>query len=581
MLILKVNDESLDLLPDAVISIDEQSSVFGSNSIPGGFSFPFSLPNTPKNSRILNFPDRPTIVNNSNRDFDFQLYHSGKLQATGILTVKESGLNFECYLLVGSGAFADKIKNKKLADLNLGGERTWSWKAEYSAPDDDFTIFPIHNPDMFLETLYEDSFANNDFRINAFEDDQFYQGPNFFAVCPFTFLTYIIHRIMADHGFEITENILKTNKDFRDLVLYSNFDIHTLIQTTELREGQIVIDDFGRETWEWEEVTITERALDKFDLANSMPDIKITDFIISLQNRLDIAFVFDQDKVKIIDRQALILSESTEDITHLATANPYVLLPEVPDGFVISWEHDPSDDLFSDENFKKIDEYLEYLKDPVANTSEMYALTPEVNEIRFIESIGAYYRFARFDFEFGGWGYRWQLWSIAYQNYLSGGMKEKYNSQLSTLQMVNYQRTMDLPSIRIPYTKQPGNYADNPEKPEFSARLLFYRGMIYNSQDDLYPMGSSDNISYWGNKIPEKSLTMLNEGEYGIYTQRWLKYLIWHHTRKEMKYLLTQSGTLAFDRKYSIFGLNLILKKRSVNYSIDQVLPSESEFFIA
>jgi len=354
-----------------------------------------------------------------------------------------------------------------------------------------------------------------------------------------------------------------------------------LIQTTELRQGHIEIDEFGQETWEWIEVTVTERALGKFDLANSMPDVKISDFIIAIQNRLNIAFVFDQDKVKIIDRQALILSESTEDITHLATSNPLVLLPEAPDGFVISWKHDTSDELFSDEYFKKIDEYLVYLKDPVANTPEMYALTPEINEIRFIESLGVYYRFAHYDFEAGGWGYKWQQWSIAYQNYLSGGMEEKYDSQLSTLQMVNYQRTMDLPSIRIPYTKQPGNYADNPEKSEFSARLLFYHGMQADHSGGTYPMGSNDLTDREGDAISGKSLTLLNEGDQGIYSQRWLKYLIWYHSRKEMKYLLTQSGTLAFDRKYSIFGLNLILKKRSVNYSIDQVLPSESEFIIA
>ncbi len=104
--------------------------------------------------------------------------------------------------------------------------------------------------------------------------------------------------------------------------------------------------------------------------------------------------------------------------------------------------------------------------------------------------------------------------------------------------------------------------------------------MQIDNQGGNYPMGSNDVINRAGNLIQGKSLTLLNEGEHGIYQQRWMNYLTWRNSRKELKMLFTNSGSLSFSRKYTFHGINLLLKKRSVIYTVNKALPSECEWYL-
>lgn len=582
MLFLKVNNESLDLTSGAVISINEESPVFEKDSIPGGFAFPFDLPVTSCNRRILGFPDRIEKAGLMSIEQDFELYHSGQIRATGTIHIKEADQSYRAYLTVGSGDFASKVKDKKLQDLSLGGERTWAFKPEFKYPDDDFTIFPVFNPTFMVDTYKEGSFESGLFRINAYENGAFYNNQlHAFAVTPFPFLGYVIKELFTELGFQIVENCIELDPDLRDLVLYSTKDITSLIQTTEVVEVFLGIDEFGREMYEYQEVTTVERGLDKFRLSDCVPEMTIKDFILWLRNRFNLAFVFDRyNRVKIIKRQDLVLSHPAMDITDQAIGSPKVIAIEKPEGFALKWEHDPDDDLFSDENFQKIDDFLSYLKEPVANTGELSGLEPEINEIRLVESLGYYYRYAKFELPAGGWRYQWQQWSIGFQNYLEGEMEEVFSTGFSTLRMLKYQRELAGPTIRCPWAEQKGNTMEREEPQPFSPRLLFYRGMIYNSQDDLEPMGSNDNFTYWGNKISGKNLILKWDGEYGIYNQLWKDYLTWWLNRKQVNWMIKDPSVLEFNQKYAIDRSHYLLKKRTIHFSTHEITPGECEWYL-
>ncbi len=94
-------------------------------------------------------------------------------------------------------------------------------------------------------------------------------------------------------------------------------------------------------------------------------------------------------------------------------------------------------------------------------------------------------------------------------------------------------------------------------------------------------MGTNDNRNRDGNILPGKSLTLLWEGEFGVYNQLWKNYLTWWTKRRQLNQIVKDPTKLNFSGKYTIDGVDVILKKRTVIFSMDQVLPSECEFFIA
>ena len=583
MLQLLVQNQALDLFPDTEITIEEESPVYGTDSILGGFAYPFSVPVSPRNSRILGFPERPGIVNPQEGEYPFQLFHSGILRMMGTLQVSQAGKQYECFLRIGSGDFAGKVGDKKLSDLTLGGARNWVWKPEYSYPEDDFTIFPIYNPNFMLETVKETSFQSDKFRINAYENGAFVTDPAICqAITPFPFLCFVIKQVFAEHGFQLIENCFETDSDLRDLVIYSIKDITTLIPTTQLIQVNLGTDQYGQEIWEYMEVATTSRGLGEFHLKDCVPDISIKDLILWLRSRFNVAFVIDRsNQVKIIKREKPVMGLYHKDITDIAYGEPTVKIPDRTNGFALCWEHDSNDELFSEDVFRHIDDFLSYLKEPVANSSVLAGITPELNEIRLVESLGYYYRYAKKELEEGGYQYQWQLWSIGYQNYLVGERMEEFFSGLSTLQMINYQRFIDGPSIRCPWAKQKGNFMERDEPESFSPRLLFYRGMQIDTQGKTYPMGTMDNRDRYGNFLAGKTLSLLWEGEYGIYSQLWKRYLIWWKSRKEVDYLIKDPSILDFTKKYRIDGTDLVLKKRTIQFSEDSITPSVCEFINA
>ncbi len=580
MLQLKVNSEFVDLGSDPVISLDEESPVFEKDSIPGGFSFPFVLPITDRNRRIFQFPERIEKSSDMVIELDFELYHTGKLRVTGTIVVKQAGVDYQSYLSVGSGDFASKVKDDKLATVDLGGVRTWANKVEFSQ-EDDFALFPVYNPN-FLNGLSGYNWEVNDYKLNHYESGLFVVSGTF-AICPFPFLSYIVRRIFTGYGFSVSSNILETDSELKKLVLYSTYDAISLETTTEEKWIQIGIDPYDRSPIEeWIDITTTTRTMDTFDLADSMPDVKISDFLKWLRNRFNLAFVFDRfGSLKIIRRDHLITTSELTELTPGATGSPTIISIKPLSGIKLSWDHDPDDGLFAEEYFKKIDENQDNYKGPVANTSELALLTPEINDIYFVVSLDAYFQYAFLDDVGDGTeGYSWVQWSIGFQNYLIGEGKDNFNSGLSTLRMVNFQRDISGPTIRCPWTEQLSNGIERTEKQLFSARVLLYQGMQEDSNSDLYPHGSSDNLDISGNKIASANLTLKWEGEFGIYTQLWEDYLSWWTNRKQVNWIILNPASLTFDRRYQIGQNQYVLKKKSVHYGLHSINPGKCEFYL-
>jgi hypothetical protein len=153
-----------------------------------------------------------------------------------------------------------------------------------------------------------------------------------------------------------------------------------------------------------------------------------------------------------------------------------------------------------------------------------------------------------------------------------GGGKEKIQPAVDTLRMVT-----EADPVRpgrqwlVPATEQPGYSArtdfDQADKRSSHLRLLFYRGLQFDSTGSLYPLASSGTVNYNGAPVGQYALEW--GGPQGLYAQwhkPWLDFQ--ENARIEERTLtLTLGEFLALDptRKDMVEGLKFLWENVSVS----------------
>jgi hypothetical protein len=583
MIQLSINGEPVDLATDATISIEEESPVFDKDVIPGGFSFPFDLPVTPRNARILGHPGRIQSLAQGGLDLPFQLFNDGIFIGAGTATVqKASDRSYSAFLQVATGDFAGKIAGKKLIDVDFGGSRTWAFKPEFTFPEDDFALFPIYNPEFMKDTQYEAGFASNKFRLNSHEVGLWYDVENsIMAISPFPYLAYVVNRVFNYFGFPIDENILASDPDLKQLVIYNNRD-SSEFTTTVTTHTRIIYDT---RTGEWApheqivKVSTITREFDTWDLKDFLPDITISDFILAIRNMFNLAFtVTSQGSVLIRKRKDLVLSGKTVSLDAKALGRPLVTIGAPVAGVYLRWTHEENDLLFS-EDFKDIYQDPLLLRPPVDTMDELEAINPTINEIRLITTYGQYYQYSGEEVD-GVTTYSWKFFSNDFQDFKIGENPEEFTAKASTLPMIHYQRLIGGPTIRCPEAKQLSSSILRSTSLPCSLRLLFYRGMIEDSLGTPYPYGSSDAFDPGGASLPGATLSLKWDGATGLYNQLWKDYLTWWNTRKVVTWTITDPSVLDFFTVYAIENNHYLLKKRSLSITAKGPQPGDCEFYL-
>jgi len=576
---LLIRGESIDLNEKASISITEESPVFERDSIPGGFSFPFDLPATPRNRRIFGHPDRIQITGRGRGEFPFQFFLEGRLIGTGTANIrKATEQTFSAYLQVATGDFAGKISGKKLAEVDFGVPRPWAFKPEFTYPEDDFALFPIYNENFMDETQYQTTWLGNHCRLNSYESGDWYANFNAtMALSPFPFLAYVVGRVFNHFGFVVRENVLATDPDLKKLVIYSNRDISTI--TTSVTYKEIYFQGYNGMMSRMVPVTTITRHFDNWDMQGSMPDMLISDFILAIRNLFNLVIVIDsQGFVSIIKRKNLVLSGHAVSLAGKAVRGPVVTPSLESAGISLHWEHDPGDLLFS-EGFKDVYENEKLLKSPVETMDDLAEIEPTLNEIRLVRSLGLYYQYAGEEVD-EVMEYTWRKYSIDFQDFRLGANPEEFTAKASTLPMVHYQRELGGAFIRCPQAAQKSNSIIRKESTPCTLRLLFYHGMMADSVGTLYPYGSSDSFDRVGNPLPDSNLSIRWDGETGLYNQLWKDYLTWWKTKKMVTWIITDPTSLEFSKIYEIAGNHYLLKSRNIVLRDGKVEPTECEFYL-
>jgi len=309
MIGIKKSGEYLDLQPGTRIQRERSSPIFleqtesGKDAIPGEVSYPFTLPLSDKNLRLLGWPDQLPV--NKELQHDVILEDAGMQLSQGKLVInsvtahlnKSNVGNIDCHILSNISEFWQRVKDKKLSDLQLGGERSFAW-AGYSLTTpgfwkhahDTWAYNDSDDGDYVFSPIWVGNYKgeNEVTWINAWEvhsgQIQLAREKNYLSLCPHVYVSYIIKQIFLEHGYAISGDILD-DPDFKQICFESYRSVNWAIPQLN---GPLINPV----------VTITPQNPVKIRVAEHVPPVMtVGELLVELQKLLPISFLIN-DKSK-------------------------------------------------------------------------------------------------------------------------------------------------------------------------------------------------------------------------------------------------------------------------------------------
>lgn len=518
MIGIKVDNEFLDLDPKSSISFQYNSSFFDGGSFNGNFSFPFNPALSPKNIRLFGHRMFPQVKADLDEPIDGVLYIGGLPYKKCKINLTSASKKISAFLQVDNSFFADILKDTKIKDVPMGGERyigglMLEKQAHFNASAPllpvlpfDYIFFPVYNPlfykdgedAIFPEYIDPDKggcvlnkFELGNFRVN--NESSIEGGPRLaYSFVPFPSLIYVIKQICEYLKLKYVGEIF-TDPNWQRAVIYNNVAIDKIV-TNELTIQSNVYQNY-------------------INLQNHLPDLTIEEFFGALRTDLFLDYSINSEKNTIEFKSFKSILNNPEYVDWSKNTNPDIeeeVLDERGLKFLLST--DPDDETFEEFNYTK--EFLEGKAEA---------------EIQL--NIG-------------------RLFDIKdYNPALSYDRKDPYARQLGN----SLEPSMNSDSAAENYLW------DN----KFSFRIMFYHGRQPDSLGNLVPFGSSDVYNY--NEDAVGSLSMNWFGAYGRREQLAKEYInFWLNTKKLIiRKRMTPDELLSFHphNKYMFYGIKTIIEQ--------------------
>lgn len=540
MIKIEISNENLDL-GKVSVTFELTSPIF--NQI-GSFSYPFTIPATPKNKRLLSFPGRINKHTTTSNEFAAKIYLKGMLWKIGNLIVDDVGLqDIKCHFTVGEGYFYNLIKEVMLNQVDLGGDiysselytPTDRWEKTY--PEVNWTLFPLR-AHKFYDSLdhdgFKEYFSTNLFNtINLWDTigtQQFNLDQN--TIVPFVFLNYLVSQVFSHLGINVRKNDIFNNTYLKNLVL---------INLTSM----CVMEPDGED--------IDNRVPATFNLQNHVPKKPLNE-LFSFFEKQFLAFLFYEEKTntasletfKNICNKVNVIILQPENITN------FILKPEYFDGYQIFWEKDSSDEEMSEPRTRDISAYTVRVVDLY---SELPATIPD-NELYYVVERATYYRT-----------------KLAEEYYSKGGPFNDFKTGLKNVE-VKPNAAINPFSTATPFTsfhvtRKDGSYIYQDENEvEESFRVLFYSpeygtskphpyGCILHDHTDT----NSQSLAWWG--------------ENGLYENFFKEFLQMKMNQMQADFKLKPDlaflRNLKFQEKYRFHEANWLLSKVKFTVTNDTI----------
>jgi len=618
MLQIIVNDQEVDLGDLKGITLQYNSNLFEFESVQGSYSIPFNLPLSPRNRLIFEYIEKLGNTNNEIREYDCEIWHSGIRLIEGLIksqTYKDNRIVAQIY--VDNGYMYKSVKDTMLNEMNLGGDKEFSFKAEYDYTADDFLLYEVNNPLFFdgsawaSATLAINNVWNNgtayligelvyyvaDFYIcilgctnvaptnasywtktyqvttqNFYIEESSLDPPYIFQlsenapciITPFPLLYKVLEYLFTNLGYDFTDDFF-TDDDYMRINI---FNVNNAIQPDIYNEQGFCINK-----------------LDTVNIANHVPSILTSDFLIAIQNFFNVIFYVSQNRVSVIDRNAILISTAYDDFSAMVNDN---IMKELLDGFSgysLSILRDDADD-----NISFIENYGDYdsvIYDPTGvDFTDVGVIGDIAHDDDYYYRYKSYYNDVEGQIQIGFWKLPYDSISIYddiqyyrnllyFQSFSHNDKELAINLGLSTLSDLNLDIALpydDTTLIYNPQTRQKGNtYVNNEiEKNPFTLRLLTYGGMdLYGANTDNKPFGTQ---SYGTVEIsPQWS-----------YLNRWADFIAWYAEASKCEYeaeiILKASDLKNFDftRKKLIQGSLFFIKSLKVQLTRESIAPAKA-----
>lgn len=496
MLQIKINNEFADL-GDFSITFELLNPIF--NDV-GSYSYPFTLPSSPRNRRIFGFPERINSNQIKKTNFEADIFVYGQMWKRGVLIIREvNDVSIKANFGVGEGYFYNSLKDISLRSIDLGGRRdrmsyytptispNTHWNRIYDKfwPETDFTLFPLQFPKFHdkEQPLYSGSV--NDYIPSGTGLHLYYNVPNNHFVL-FPFLNYVLQQIFRHLNISVKENIFTNHAGLSQLVLLNN---STLNYFNNEQQTFLMIGG-------------------NFTLNEYMPDANISELLQHLeQTFLAYPFYNEFDHSVSIKLMRDILTSSP-----VALHIPFRLNsinPNEYDGFTFNYDFDGDDELLKT-SIKDLTDYT--FKGTVNTVQDLPYHDNEYLDLYFVKSTNTYHYFVPFQNQWVN------TFASDSKYYIEGNGKLKINysnvfardAQNKTL--IGLQGNIQ--TLGVPY--------EEPDPPKL--RLLQWFG-IQNIAFQNVPYGSAYNTKPDGSIIGPYSLEW--SGEYGVkekFFKEWLHF---------------------------------------------------------
>lgn len=475
----------------------------------------------------------------SDRKFPgFEVRKKGILYESGTLVITTADKdNYNGWLQPEVGVMGEKLRDKFINEFDWKEGAELDIKAYYDPDIEDYCLVKIVNErfwegkgshgvslipylDKNDEPAEREEYWNNlELAHNTgfsgeINSENVVAGDAAKVVSPFLFLKYFVKELLRMNRFYIRENALDNILGAKWLAVYNNYNV---FNPTPGATSDVVYQTFNRRTNTYtnitrEQIDTVTWAAAPFKYADLVPKLPMKDTLLSIQNYLNIFFVFNPDRtVNIIDREAIITGPAAFDLTPYQVSEWRKTGERKHTSLKFISEYDTNDANFGDEFHDLSDRWKDF-KPSVNTYADLLLITsrhnPEADrsfgQLRYVRDENRIYEFKwtvqnseevdRTEAQADVLG--WELVSSGpqYFVYRNGDEIEEIKTNISTLQMENGQLS----------AKQPGNViAMRSLWSDFTFRVFYYLGANQGSVNNT--TGGSCN---W-------------EGTSGIFNQRW------------------------------------------------------------
>ncbi len=486
MITLVAGDVVLDLPKDMALALELRFNIFNLGDPLGSFVPNITIPATPKNQAALGFPHRLAKRDLKALEIDGYFNLGANDQMPALIKVRKATTQgIELMIGVGNGIFFNKFKNKNLREFEYGGklnlfgvEAGFTDFNPFTPEVSPFALFPVFNPGFVTEEVALATPLVNNIRwqnMFTYTDTDDPMGGAAWVMTPFYYLHWMVNKLMEDCGYKVNFNCLWQDLEMRNWCIfnvtdctYLNTDISTLTR------------------WSYPNL--------------HMPNMTVGKFLIAIQRRYNIRFVFSllKKELSIYKFDEMYLSNSYEEIK--AYTEPEINYEDVPTGYVLTEEAPQNDGHYSEADIDKFLDDKDYSYTIVDNYSDLPAATlANKGDVYYVTNLGIYFQCRNVIDNF----HSWQVAYFFKAEYKIGDGADDIDTECTTLPMgrpfwKNHSFYPLSDYVYCPVANIVGGFT-NPgilgkltPTADFSLRILSFRGENTSGRGTNMRFGSSD-----------------------------------------------------------------------------------------